>query len=69
MLGELQRMRRPAMPVEIGGRGDGVARHGAKPARDQRGIGQASDPQRRIKALADQVDHRVAEMQIDANSG
>ncbi len=65
VLGELHRMRRPPVLLQIGGRCDGVARHAAEPPRDQRGIRQPRDAQAGVKPLADQIDRGVAQMQVD----
>ena len=55
VVGEVHRMRRPAVALEIRRRRHGVARHGAEPSRDQRGIRQPGDAQTRIEAVAENV--------------
>jgi hypothetical protein len=42
-----------------------MAAHPTKPWRDQRRVGQYGDADRSIKAVADHVDRRVAQVQID----
>ena len=69
VLRQMHRMGRASILLEISRCSDCVTRHRAQPSRDQRGVRQAGDPQARVKTLADQVDHGVAEMQIDRDVG
>jgi hypothetical protein len=69
MFGELQRMRQPCVPREIGWCRDDKTRHAAQPPRDQRGIRQRADSQCRIEAVADEIDCRIAQVQVDRHIG
>ncbi len=44
-----------------------MPRHRAEPARAQRRIGQRADPQRDVDAVADDVDQRIGQPQLDAD--
>jgi hypothetical protein len=59
VLGEVQRMLRPAVLVQVCGRADQIARHLTKPPCNQRGVGQCRDADGRVEAFADEVDHRI----------
>jgi hypothetical protein len=65
MLGEVKWMLRPAVLFQVCGRADQIGHHLAKPARNERGVGQDGDADRRVEALADKVDHRIAQVEID----
>ena len=58
-------MLRPAVRLHVGGRGDQVAIHLAQPARQEGRIGQGRDADRGVETVADEVDHRIAQLQID----
>ena len=65
MMHEVAWMGRAPMALEIGRSGNEIAVDIAEPPRPQRGIGQRRDAQGGIEAGADQIDHLVAQMQID----
>ena len=65
MLAQLQRMFGPAMRLQIGGGREKIDRLVAQPARHQRGIGQCCYADGGVESVANDVDQRVAEMQVD----
>jgi hypothetical protein len=58
-------MGRAASPVEIRRCADDRAPDLAEPPRDQAGVPQSGNPQGQIEPTADEVDHFIAEMEID----
>ena len=65
VLREVERMLRSAMLVQVGWRADQVARHLTEPPHNKRGVGQDGDTDCRVEALADDIDHRVTQVEID----
>ena len=66
---EIVWMMRATKLRKIGRRCDDQAPDGRQSLGDQRGVLQHRDAQSRIKAVADQVDLLVAQMQIDGDVG
>lgn len=65
MMAEVLRMGRASMALEIVGRGDEEAVHPAEPPGKQGGIRQGANAQGGVESGADQIDHRIAQMQVD----
>ena len=60
VLGEVSWMFQPAVLVHVCGCADQIGLHLAEPARNERGVGQDGDADRRVEPFADEVDHRIA---------
>ncbi len=69
MLGEVERMGRPSAPLEVCGRGDQEAGDAAEPPCHQGRIREGGDAERRVEAVADDIDGGIAQMQIDGDLG
>jgi len=65
MLAQLQRMFGPAVRLQIGRGREKIDRHVAQPACHQRGIRRCRDADGGVESVANDVDQRVAEMQVD----
>ena len=69
MPGEVERVRRPSVALEIEGRRDQVARHFAKTLHGEGRTRLNRDADRRVEPFADHVRLRIVQVQIDRDVG